>query len=228
MTRDPRFHAGILFVVAVFAFDPRARADGLTGIYLGGSMGTAKISTDNAAFQNAIEGDAEGLGILEFTSASLKDRNTAWWVNTGYMAWSYVGIDASYLHLGELTNQVSGTFTPSGGTSESIGATTKLRSEGPALGLLLQLPLLENFDFNLRIADYYSRTTLTNIFSAATSMTTVQKASGSSLLLGVGASYSFLGHWSARLDYLHVEHAGDSETGKYNASMLAVGASYTF
>ena len=35
-------------------------------------------------------------------------------------------------------------------------------------------------------------------------------------------------HWVARLDYLRVQHAGDSATGKYNAGMLAVGASYTF
>ena len=46
---------------------------------------------------------------------------------------------------------------------------------------------------------------------------------------GLGVSYVFLGHWSARLDYLRIEHAGDSTTtGKYNAGILAVGASYTF
>jgi hypothetical protein len=32
----------------------------------------------------------------------------------------------------------------------------------------------------------------------------------------------------ARLDPLRIEHAGDSTTGKYNAGILAVGASYTF
>jgi opacity protein-like surface antigen len=46
---------------------------------------------------------------------------------------------------------------------------------------------------------------------------------------GLGVSYVIAGHWSARLDYLRIEHAGDgATTGKYNAAILAVGASYTF
>jgi hypothetical protein len=49
------------------------------------------------------------------------------------------------------------------------------------------------------------------------------------VLAGLGVSYVFLGHWSARLDYLRIEHAGDSNTtGRYNAGILAAGASYTF
>jgi len=49
------------------------------------------------------------------------------------------------------------------------------------------------------------------------------------LLAGLGVSYVFAGHWSARLDYLRIEQAGDAATtGKYTAAMLAAGASYTF
>jgi hypothetical protein len=55
-----------------------------------------------------------------------------------------------------------------------------------------------------------------------------QTANASSLLAGLGVSYVFLGHWSARLDYLRIQDAGNSTTGKYNAGILAVGASYTF
>jgi hypothetical protein len=31
----------------------------------------------------------------------------------------------------------------------------------------------------------------------------------------------FAGHWSARLDYLRIDDAGDSTTGKYTAAILA-------
>jgi opacity protein-like surface antigen len=48
------------------------------------------------------------------------------------------------------------------------------------------------------------------------------------LARGLGVSYVFLGHWSARLDYLRIQDAGNSTTGKYNAGILAAGASYTF
>jgi opacity protein-like surface antigen len=70
---------------------------------------------------------------------------------------------------------------------------------------------------------------LTNILNAATYSTTIQTANSSSLLAALGVSYVMAEHWSARLDYLRIEHAGDSATtGKYNAAILAVGASYTF
>jgi opacity protein-like surface antigen len=88
--------------------------------------------------------------------------------------------------------------------------------------------LAESLDINLRVADYYARTTLTNILNAASYSTTIQTSNRSTLLAGLGVSYVFLGHWSARLDYLRIEHAGDNTTGKYNAGLLAAGASYTF
>jgi opacity protein-like surface antigen len=145
------------------------------------------------------------------------------------MAWPYLGVDVSCLHLGELYNQVNGAFVQNDGTtSQSVGAATRVSSKDPALGLLFRLPLTEHFDVNLRVADYYARTTLTNILNAAADATMTQSSNQSSLLAGLGASYVFLGHWSARLDYLRIEHAGDSATGKYNVGILAVGASYTF
>jgi opacity protein-like surface antigen len=70
---------------------------------------------------------------------------------------------------------------------------------------------------------------LTNILNAASYSTTIQTSNSSSLLAGLGVAYVLAGHWSARLDYLRIEHAGDSTTtGKYNAGILAAGASYTF
>jgi opacity protein-like surface antigen len=221
--------AAILVLAFFAALGRPALADGITGLYIGGSAGKAKIGYDNSAYQTQLQNDIAGFGTLDFTSAELHDRKTAWWANAGYMAWPYIGIDISYLHFGELYNQVNGTFTSSfDGTQQAVGAATRVSSKGPALGLLFKLPLLERFDLDLRVADYYARTTLTNILNAASYSTTVQSANGSSLLAGLGLSYVFAGHWSARLDYLRVEHAGDSTTGKYNVSMLAVGASYTF
>lgn len=219
---------GILFLLTLAMNGKPVLAEGISGLYLGGSAGLAKISFDNSAYQTQLQNDVAGFGTLDFTSASLHDRKTAWWANAGYMVWPFVGIDASYLHLGELYNQVNGSFVANDGTTQPVGAATRLSSKGPALGLLFRLPLAENLDVNLRVADYYARTTLTNILNAASYSTTIQTTNRSSLLAGLGVSYVFLGHWSARLDYLRIEHAGDSVTGKYNAGILAVGASYTF
>ena len=109
----------------------------------------------------------------------------------------------------------------------SMASKVPLRPPTGAM-LLLRLPLVERLDVNLRIADYYARTTLTNILNAATYTSPRETQNSSTLLLGLGASYRVVGHWSARFDYLRIEHAGDSKTLKYNVSIMAVGASYTF
>jgi opacity protein-like surface antigen len=228
MTLRRELHPGILLAMCFAVLGQHAVAEGISGLYFGAGAGIGKTSTNNAAFQNELQGEADGIGTLDFTSASLHDRKAAWWVDAGYMAWPFVGIEASYLHLGELYNQVDGTFKPTGDESRFVGAATRLSSKGPALGLLVRVPLMENFDINLRVADYYGRTTLTNIFNSNTYSTTVTTTTRSSLLAGLGASYVFAGHWSARLDYLRIEHAGDDSTGKYNAGVLTLGAGYTF
>lgn len=220
---------GIVFLLALSALCQPAWAEGISGLYLGASGGLAKYGYDNSAYQTQLQDAVVGFGTLDFTSASLHDRKPVWWANAGYMAWPVVGIDASYLHLGETYNQVNGTFTANDGTVNSVGAATRVSSKGPALGLLFRLPVAENLDVNLRVADYYARTTLTNILNAASYSTTIQTSNRSSLLAGLGVAYVLAGHWSARLDYLRIEHAGDSATtGKYNASILTLGASYTF
>ena len=220
---------GILLALCVSALGQPAFADGISGLYFGASAGAAKISTNNAAFQTELQYEAAGLGTLDFTSASLHDRKAAWWANVGYMAWPFVGIEASYLHLDELYNQADGTFTSDvDGTSRFVGAATRLSSKGPALGLLFRVPIAENFDVNLRVADYYARTKLTNIVNSTNYQTAIETSNSSSLLAGAGLAYVFAGHLSARLDYLRMQHAGDSSTAKYNASLLMLGTSCTF
>jgi opacity protein-like surface antigen len=220
---------GGMLLIAIAWFGGSAYADGVTGLYLGASGGVAKIGYDNASYQNSQESSVVGIGTLDFTSASLHDRKTAWWANFGYMAWPYIGIDVSYLNFGELYNQVDGTFTSaSDGTTNFVGAATRVSSKGPALGLLFRVPVTENFDLNLRLADYYARTRLTNILNSIAYDTAVRTANRSSLMAGLGVSYLLAGHWSARLDYLRVQHAGDTSTGSYNVSMVSAGATYTF
>ncbi len=221
---------GTAVLLGLIVLGHAARADEVSGVFIGGSVGRARIEANNALYQSQLESSIEGEGSLIFTKSSLSNRNTAWWADTGYMVWPYVGVEVSYLHFGKLRNQVAGSYTPTGGTSEYVYAATFLSSDGPAVGLLFRLPLIENLDINFRLADYYSHTTLTNPLIAGASVgTTKQTANGSSLLVGVGGAYTFAGHWSAKLDYLRVNQAGNSSTTmKYDVGMLSVGVSYTF
>ena len=227
MGGSPQYAWVILFGATLLG--QSVRAGDVGGVYVGGSIGSARIDTNNALYQMQLESQSASYGALIFTKAALSKRNTAWWVNAGYMVWPYVGFEASYLHFGELHNQLVGTYTQTGGTAESVYASTMLRSAGPALGMLLRLPLLDRLDVNFRLADYYARTSLENILVLNTTTAPKETANSSSLLLGLGAAYTFAGHWSAKLDYVRVSHAGNSTSVvKYNVDMLAAGISYTF
>lgn len=217
----------ILFGVA--ALGQAGRAADISGLYIGGNGGVARIDYDNALYQKEIETAVSGTGSLKFTDASLRNRNAAWWVDAGYMVSPYIGVEADYLHFGALYDHVSGRYTSITGLTESVIAATLVRSDGPALGIVLRLPLTESFDIHLRLADYYGRTTLVNTLNAATNSTTRETANSSSLLVALGAAYTFDGHWSAHLDYLRVNHAGNSSNVvKYDVGLASVGLSYTF
>jgi OmpA family protein len=216
-------------LIGLAALGRTAHADELTGFYVGGNFGRSQIDYDLSRYETQLIGQSSAFGTLVFTSASPRKRSNAWWANAGYMVWPYVGIDASFLHLGELTNRNLGTYTQTGASALPVIATTALRSNGPALALLFRVPVRESVDINFRIGDYFAKTSLANGLDLKTYTVTPQSSRTSSLLLGVEGAFTFAGHWSAKLDFLRVNKAGSSSTvGTYNVSFASVGVSYTF
>jgi OmpA-like transmembrane domain len=230
VTRMPRYLVlSFIAVICLAAGGHRARADDLTGFYVGGSFGRSQLDYDTSRYETQLIAQASSFGKLEFTTAAPRRGSNAWWANTGYMVWPYLGIDASFLHLGELTDRNGGTYTQTGGKTQSAIATTALRSNGPALGLLLRVPVVESIDVNVRIGDYFAKTNLVNGVDVNTYTVTPQASKTSSLMLGVGGAFTFAGHWSGRIDLLRINKAGNSATvGTYNVSMASIGVSYTF
>jgi len=205
-----------------------AAAEGLNGFYAGGGAGRADNDYDGTRFESALSTLATNGGqTVTFSDAVLRKRSNAWFAYAGYMRWSTIGIEALYLHLGELTYWSSGALTP---PAQTLDDTTTVRSRGPALAFVFRLPLAESLDLNLRVGDYYGKTTLLNTYLINGQLTSATaSSSASSLLLGLGAAYTFDGHWSVRLDYLRVNQAGDSTTvGRYSVNLASLGASYTF
>jgi hypothetical protein len=219
--------AGALLVAAL-GVQPTARADGASGVYVGGSAGRARNDYDTTLFESQLMTLAGNGGqTLTFSESVLRKRSNAWWAYVGDMRWSYIGIEALYLHLGELTYWSAGTLQP---PTQALAETTTVRSRGPAVALRFRIPVAEGFDLDLRIGDYYGKTTLFNVYEINSVVTPqTRSTTGSSLLLGLGAGYTFGGHWSARLDYLRINQSGDSATvGKYSVDLATAGLSYTF
>jgi hypothetical protein len=207
-----RILAAIMLLLGGVTAAPMARADGLSGVYFGGSAGRARASYDTSLFEEQLKAEAAaGFQTLTFTQSVLRKRSNAWWAYAGYMRWSYVGIEASYLHLGELTYWSAGTLTP---PDQALSESTTVRSSGPALALLFRVPISEGFDFNVRIGDYYGKRTVLNSYELNSTVTPqTQSTSTSSLLLGVGAAYTFGAHVSTRFDYLRVNQASGTSIG---------------
>jgi hypothetical protein len=198
------------------------------GFFVGGNVGRAPIETDNTRYQSALEASASDSGSLVFTKAALAKRDVAFSVDTGYMFMPYVGVEASYFRFGRVSNQLAGSYSGSDGTSESVYAATVLQSRGPALGLLIRVPLIESIDLNFRLADYYAHTEVTSTLIAAEHTSGTVTSNGSSLMAGIGVSYTLGGHWVTKLDYLRVNQAGSDKTMKYDISMASVGVTYAF
>lgn len=207
---------------------PEARGEVPTGTYVGFNAGRSQTSYDTRAYPDAVAGEANLFGSLDYTTWSGHRRADAWWAEAGYLGSPHLGLEASFVHLGEMSYRIGGRYTPPGGGAQSVVVATDLASSGPAIAGVLRLPLAPRFDVRLKLGDYYARTRLSNGLQVSSYTVTRTNASGSSLLLGAAGTYTIDGHWSARVDYLRVNQAGVASTGRYNADALTLGVSYTF
>lgn len=206
------------------------RADGLSGAYIGASVGRERNSYDTAFVDDIYEHAATEVGDeLKFTARSVNRLDTMWWVYTGYMFTPNVGLDAGFMHLGELTYLASANLE-AGSATKPAAINATLSSHGPALSLLLRLPLTERWDVNMRLGDYYGKSQLVTGLNFNSKFTaSPESSSGSSLLVTAGTAYGFAGHWTVRVDYLRVNQAGNgSTTGKYDVNAVAAGITFIF
>jgi len=206
-------------------------ADGLSGLYLGGNFGRERNEYDTAYVDDLYENAAKSaFETLKFTNTSVNRLDDTWWANAGYMFSPNFGIDAAFIHLGELTYEAAGELVSIANTKQPATITATVTSHGPALSLMLRLPIAESWDLDMRIGDYYAKTDLTTgLLFESKYKTVAQSASASSLLVTAGGAYNFAGHWSIRVDYLRVNQAGNSDTvGKYNVNAATAGVTFAF
>ena len=216
----------LLFVLAAGG----ASADDFGGLYVGGNFGRARNSYDPGAnIDSQLYAQAQNIGgTIALTRREIDKMSDAWWADAGYFFTPNIGIDAGFMHLGEIKYAATGTITSSAG-SEFLESTNEITSHGPVLALVFRMPLTESLAVDVRAGDYYGKT----VFDSATTVNTklffgATTKSSSSLLAGVGVSYNLNGHLSFRVDYLHVQHAGDSVVGEYNVNLVTGGLAYYF
>jgi opacity protein-like surface antigen len=213
------------------AYGERVSASDLSGAYFGGDFGRARSAYDTGFIDGQISSAAAASGdTVNFTGRSVQRMSDAWWADAGYFFMPFVGIDAAFLHVGEMRYVAAGRLTSFFGSQSAFNTENEVTSHGPALSLVLRLPLTESFAADLRLGDYYGKATLDNAVNVGSnSASTIASKSSSALLAGVGASYTIGAHVSIRLDYLRIDKTGSNDTiGKFSVNMAAAGVTYTF
>jgi len=217
-------------MAAVASFTDARADDADAGAYFGGNFGRAHNTYDTGF----IDSELATAAAADDDSASYRARSTrrmsdVWSADAGYLFNPYVGLEAAFFHLGEIKYWAVGTLTTPFG-SESLSTKSEISSKGPALSLVLRLPLTNAFAADLRVGDYYGKTTANTLVTVnAISQPNSTTKSNSSLLVGLGAAYTIAAHWSVRADLLRVNNAGDSSSvGTFSVNLVTLGASYTF
>ena len=196
----------------------------------GREFGRARNGYDTNSIDSQLTSEAAGAGdTLTLTKRSTSRLSDTWSASVGYFFTPYIGLEAAFLHVGEIRYITVGATTNSG-TSESVASTTEVTSHGPALSLVFRLPLTEAVEADLKIGDYFGKTTFDQDTLVGGNQDFIAPSkSSSSVLASAGAAYSIAGHFSIRLDYSRIQQTGDQDAGaKFSVNLITAGVSYSF
>lgn len=207
-------------LASAFVAVPAAHAE-LMGIYAGLSVGQASAKD----FPSAAQFDAElaSFGITT-ASSSVDDSDTAYKLFVGYRANKYFAVEASWADLGEATYSAQVTSPMSGNANASWEASAFALS---ALGIL---PLTNQFEVFGKLG--YSLWDADLRVSASSGGVSLGEESadedGSSVVYGLGASFSFTPNFAVRAEWERYDGIGDDDTGESDVDMWSVGLQYNF
>jgi opacity protein-like surface antigen len=200
------------------------------GFYAGVNLGVSRIG-GLSSYKSQVETQTAGTGSLDIANSSRSNGRIGWSAEAGYMITPHVGIEIHYLEFGGRTDSLAGTYAPAGGQPEAAVARRHLSSRGPAIGLMVVLPLVDRVDLRLRAAGYYGRSTRSESQSLGpgSSVSASSQVDALGLLLGLGAACRISDHWSAELGYQTVQRAGRaSSTGKFHVNRLSISGGFAF
>ena len=228
--RIPGLPVLILGLFALFV-GAGARAEALQGVYLDGEFGRARNTYDTNTLDSQWRAlVSESHETLKLTARSDERYANAWSASAGYLFNPYVGLEAGFVHAGELRYIAAGTVTATGSAAKSTSLHAEVTSHGPVLALVGRLPLLESLDLDLKVGAYDGHSEINDTLTLGShSAPGGSEKNTVSLLGGVGVGVKVLDHLSVRLAYLHINHTGDTATtGRFNIDMATAGLRWTF
>ena len=229
MIRTSFLLIAVPIICSAYLFSEPAAADE-TGVYVGANVGRLLSTYRRADLDNALTAASGGADSgFSLGPTSIRKSHAMWSADIGYMASRYVGIEASYLHLGTLDYSAFATISAAAG-AQSVSVNAEIESRGPALAVIGVLPMTDSWEMAARIGAYRGKT-----HTDFTSNVDTDTRSGSlsetstSLLAGVRGSYIVSSHCTIRLDYIRIEHVGEQLFDRaFNVDLVTAGLSYVF
>ncbi|TXH76488.1 MAG: hypothetical protein E6Q85_03885 [Thiothrix sp.] len=195
------------------------------GALLGGSGGGMEVGT---MYGGASVGQAT-------TDCMMKDENecssSGFKVYGGYKVADMLAVEGGYYNLGTMEESVKGSTTQGQYTIKDPVAEGEANGFGVAA--IASVPVVDNLEvFGKAGAMFWKseatvKATITDTSSGQSAVATdIAEKDGTSLLLGVGASYKLNDNWGVRGEYEHFKRQ-DLNDEDHNVGIMSVGATFS-
>jgi OOP family OmpA-OmpF porin len=222
------FLATSTLVTSAYLLCSAAIADD-TGFYVGVNGGRV-LSSYTRSDLNSQAIYAYGTGFT-LTSSSLRKDHAMWWADVGYWLSRNFALEAGYFNVGSLAYSVIGQQSYSDGSASSTDLRLNIKSRGPALAVVGMLPMSNFWELNARVGAYEGKTTTSyvSLFDGATGAAARKSDTSTSILAGIGTSFTLTDHCLLRLDYIRLEHLNEKLFNRsFNVSLVTGGVAYVF
>ncbi len=195
-----------LIAVLLFAGAP-AEAQDDKGMFIGASIGSAGGDINASRF-------ADGLADAGYSvsDVSVDDNSTGWKVFAGYMFNEYVGVQGSYVDLGELESEFTASVPPD--EIDALLATgAELlpgRGEGFLADLLLQYPVSERVSLYLTLGIFFADPDVSQTVVSGGTGTATRSDDDNDFAGSIGVKYSASDSFDLKVGYESYEIDGDS------------------
>lgn len=195
------------------------------GALLGGSGGGMEVGT---MYGGGSVGQAT-------TDCMMKDVNecssNGFKLYGGYKVTDMLAVEGGYYSLGTMEETVKGSTTQ--GQYTITDPTAEGKANGFGVAAVASVPMVDNFEvFGKAGAMFWKseatvKATVTDTTSGQSAVATdIAEKDGTSLLLGVGASYKLNDNWGVRGEYEHFKRQ-DLNDEDHNVGIVSVGATFS-
>lgn len=196
----------VLLLVLVTASMP-AEAQDSRGFYMGGGLG--KATSDINADKFAAGLTAEGYTVSDVT---LDDSATGWKVFAGFMFNDYVGVQGSYVDLGELKSQFTASVPPDqiDALLDTAAALLPGRGEGFLADVVLQYPFSEKVAAYSTLGFFFVGPESTQTVLSGGNGTSIRTDNDSDFAYSIGLKFGLSESFDVRVAYERYDIDGNS------------------